>query len=320
MYVSGTDLFGLINYFVSSVGLLVDYKPSQIAITLDEELEVRSDALIHIELRDEGVVPFEVILHNETHRVFEGVVLNALSKQLSIRLANGKVIEELVYEKGERIRWEMTETQSTEVGTVLRFIPNNEIFSITTLSAPIFESYLRRLSYLHGGTRFSLTTADGTKNFVAERGILDLFDAISSPFQLMHQPIVVNGQSGELSLELIMAYHSWTDDHIYCYMNNGRAVAGGTHEDGLSLALTQLRERIKLPETMKNGIILLVSMIYPDATWAGCVKERINNPELTTLVSDLIVDEVERWLLARPQVLDEIRTTQTFRSADFWIA
>ncbi len=100
------------------------------------------------------------------------------------------------------------------------------------------------------------------------------------PYQLMNTPIHIEASEGRLRLELVFAYHSWTEDWRWCFINNGRAVQGGSHEKGLRDAFGQIHEKLKLrrnPKRGRNGIVALMSVIYPNVVWGGCIKARIGS-------------------------------------------
>jgi len=150
---------------------------------------------------------------------------------------------------------------------------------------------LRRLSYLHRGVRFSISFGEEREEYCSERGIVDLFDAVSAPYQIPHEPIHLVGEDGALQLEAVFAFHSWTEHGLWNFINNGRAVEGGTHVKGLNDALDKIYWkyiRAKMPKARRNGVVGVHSIRYPDAVWEGCIKARIGNPELREMVCDLV--------------------------------
>ncbi|MDB5337664.1 MAG: gyrase subunit [Planctomycetaceae bacterium] len=318
MYVGSKDLFGLINYLVCPVALSLSQRATAIAVTVDEAITVQSDAPLAMRLVDGRLAPFEEITLKTDRHSYEATVLNALSEELTVCVRTAQHTERACFQKGILISHEVTAAESQELGTTLRFKPDPEIFQITEVSAAIFLSYFRRLSFLHSGTRFSFTAGGTTQHFYTENGIRDLFQSITAPYQLMHQPIHFVGQEGLLRLELSMAYHSWSDHHFWCFINNGRAVQGGTHEDGLLLALKQLKKKLKLPEHFHNGMIAVASIQYPEAVWQGCIKAKIGNPELKSMVAKLVVSETEKWLQDQPAVASQIAKLQTFQFPEAW--
>lgn len=317
MYVGSNDQFGLINYFVCPVALHLANKATHIRMTIGESIEMTSDAVVSVEEHDGRLIPFEEFREDPKGYEFEGTILTALSERLSVTLIRDGVQQELQYAKGVRLSHATSKCDEPD-GTSLRFAPDPEFFRVLSVSSALIESYLRRLSYLHSSVTFSVTVAGQTQEFSRPRGIRDLFTAISSPYQIMHAPIEITAQEGHLQVELAMAYHSWSDDHLWCFINHGRAVEGGTHEKGLRNAFRRIRRRLKLSDRANNGVVAVASIRYPDAVWQGCIKSRIGNPELVTMVSQLVLDATMAWLKDHPEVVEEIRQMEIFQFPEVW--
>ena len=102
---------------------------------------------------------------------------------------------------------------------------------------------------------------------------------------------------------------------------NGRAVQGGTHERGLKDAFGQIHDKLKIRRSSKygrNGIVALMSIIYPDVVWGGCIKASIGSPELREIVSRLVVTNVLSWIDSHPEVAEELKQLQIFQFPDVW--
>lgn len=321
MYVGSTGFFGLIHYLVGPVALLLTREPSRIDVTLkDASFEVESDGKPLLKLAEDGrITPFESFEDPVNGHGYEGCVLNALSRSLIVLAADASSSRTISYECGRRINHEL----SMDIGLVTRlsFTPDPSIFTVCELSPAIFESYLRRLSYLHPKVRFSVTYADQSREFAAPGGIRDLFDSISAPYQLLHTPVHITAMSGRLRLELVFAYQSWVQSSLCCFVNNGRAVEGGTHEYGLLRALDLLYIGLKLarkPKRQRNGVVGVMSIYYPEVVWYGAVRHRICSPELVEMVSDLVVTNVMCWVARHPDVAHQLTQLETFQFPDSW--
>jgi DNA gyrase/topoisomerase IV subunit B len=323
MYVGSTELFGFINYLVCPVALLLGRRPTRIAIAAgDGGFAVESDVAIPIEETSGGrYVPFEEISDLGQGHNFDGIVLNALSERLAVEVRREHRSETLTFRRGARESHHAAIGHSDGPKTTLRFAPDTSIFTVTDLSPAVFESYLRRLSFLHRGVRFSIGSGGEMREFYAERGIVDLFASVAAPYQLLHDPIHIAAEDGPLHLEAVFAYHSWKENGLWCFINDGRAVLGGTHEEGLRDALDRLYRRFKLPKSPKahrNGVVGIMSIRYPDTVWEGCIKAKIGNPELRGMVCNLVVRRATEWLQGRPEIIGQLRHLQTFQFPDAW--
>jgi DNA gyrase subunit B len=245
-------------------------------------------------------------------------VLNALSQELHVSVCTGAHQEDWHFFDGVLAEHETTEAADMRSGTVLRFKPDSSLFNVIEVSDAAFTSYFRRLSYLHTGVRFSFEAGGNRSEYHAPHGITELFTAIAAPYQLMHEPIHITARDGDLTLELVMAYQSWSDNDLWCFINNGRAVEGGTHEQGLIQALKLLKKRLPLREGFRNGVVAIASIHYPGAFLEGCIKSRVGNPELKGMVARVVVNSVVEWLEARPSLLTQIRQLETFQIPEAW--
>ncbi|MDG3007530.1 hypothetical protein [Paludisphaera mucosa] len=323
MYVGDRGFFGFIQYLVCPVVLTLSRGAKRVAVTVEAGgFVVESDAVVPIGESTSGrLVPFEECPVSRPGHDFEGTVLNALSERLTVEVREGRRLVTLAFRRGALESRREMEVRSEEPGTTLRFVPDTSIFTITDLSPEIFRSYLRRLSFLHHGVRFSLNVGGDVREYFAPRGIVDLFDSVAAPYQLLHEPIHFVAEEGDLRLEAAFAYQSWTGDAVCCFINNGRAVEGGTHEQGLKDALHRIYRDFKLPKSLKadrNGVVGVVSIRYPGAVWEGCIKARIGNPELREMVRDLFIRGALEWQRDHPEVAKQLPKIRTFAFPEIW--
>lgn len=323
MYVGSLGFFGFVQYLVCAMALLLERRPSRVAVArADGQFVMECDAALAIEeLPDGRLSPFENPACEGPGLGFEGTVLNALSERLTVEIAGEPRGETLAFRRGARESHEAAAGDAGTPSTRLRFVPDASIFTVTEVSPTIFQSYLRRLSFLHPETRFSIDLGGQTREYSAGRGIVDLFDSIAAPYQLVHEPIHIVADEGRLQLEAVLAFHSWTERQVWCFVNRGRAIDGGTHEQGLHDALDRLdrawhRTRGRKPP--RNGVVGVMSIVYPDAVWEGCLKEKVGNPELRGLVRELVVRGATEWLQRRPEAAAQLRDLERFHFPDIW--
>ncbi|MEO1526643.1 MAG: hypothetical protein AAFX06_14500 [Planctomycetota bacterium] len=319
MYVGSTGFFGVIHYLVDATNLILQHSPSKLAFSIDGlEFSIGSDVVLPVfENENGGRFPFECFRRDGNSVFSHGPVLTALSDRLSYsERSTGGVTIEYAYRNGARtvpcgVKW------PDEFRSHLSFAPDATLFDEVPISNYNLASYLRRISYLHPGTEFSLDDNGRKSTFRAENGIRDMFVGFASPYQLVHEPIVLQRTDGPFSMEFVFALHSWKNDVCCSFVNKGRAVEGGTHQDGLERAVTQMRDEVF---ATSNGVVGLLSIHYPKVQWHGCIKATVRNPELTGLVCDSIVNETMAYLDRNPVVFDQIKHAQTFQFPDAWLS
>ena len=316
MYIGSTGFFGTIHYLVDATNLILQHSPSVLEFCADQTgFAINSDVALPVHHDKSGKrYPFESFCHNGNAAISHGPVLTALSEFLtySERSDGGNI--QYAYRNGSRSETDLARWPA-EFRSHLRFAPDPAIFDDIAISNYNFNSYLRRLSYLNPSTRFTFND-NGIKHvFHAENGLVDMFEGFAAPYQLVHEPICLRASKGNFSLEFVFALHSWRNDICFAFVNKGRAVEGGTHETGLDLAIEHLRTKMF---STSNGVIGLLSIQYPDVQWEGCIKAKIRNSELESLVYDSIVDETDGWISKHPVVLEQIKNAQTFQFPDAW--
>ena len=317
MYVGGTDFFALINYLVCPFNLLLSHKAQKIDVAVDDTgFHIQSDAELTIEQKDGRLIPFEYFTNALGHG-FEGPVLTALSEFLIIRTINKGKIWSAEYRQGQRVLFKVHQNDSLSNSTKMRFAPDLSIFSVSHVSKFVFDSYFRRISHLYKGVQFRLTVGASTIEYYSENGILEMFQAFSTPFQLLHEPIHIHASYGVLRLELVFAFHSWRQNWVLPFVNNGRAVEGGTHETGLMAAFEDLSEQIT-SKKLGNGVIAIMSIIYPDVVWEGCIKREIVDEKLHSIIKDLVVEHSLAWVKNRPDVAKQLAAMQIFQFPELW--
>lgn len=317
MYVGGTGYFGLINYLVCPFNLLLSYNARHIDVSVDDSgISIQSDALCKLELIDGKIIPFEHFSDALGHG-FDGPVLTALSKVLQISAVTKDEIWQIEYDQGVRVSFEVQDVNRKIPSVQMQFAPDKNIFSIDRISTAIFDSYFRRISHLYAGVQFRLTVAGKTTEYYSEQGMFDLFQSYSAPYQLLHEPFHIQATEGDLRFETVFAFHSWKENLVIAYVNNGRAVEGGTHEAGLLSGFEQLSRTIT-SNKISNGIIAVTSIIYPDVVWEGCIKREIRDEKLYTLIENLVITKTLELLKSRPDIASELEQIQLFQFPELW--
>ena len=317
MYVGSKDLFGLINYLVCPFNLLLSYGASWIDISVNEgTFEIISDAHVKLEETPNGIVPFEVF-HSVFGHGFEGPILAALSSSLMVSIVIDHQCSILQYRRGQRVAIVIQESQDEQAITKLTFVPDGEIFENTNLSEYVFHSYFHRISHLHPGVRFRFISQNSTTEYFSANGIRDLFHSFSASFQILHKPIHIQATSDTLRLELIFAFHSWKENWILPFINHGLAVEGGSHETALNKALNKVKVNLKLP-AKSNGVIAVMSVIYPEVVWEGCIKAKIRDKTLYKVVKRLVFDGTMEWVGKHPDVVEHLTQLRIFQFPELW--
>lgn len=252
--------------------------------------------------------------------------VNALSKQLHVKVErDGKVYEQR-YEKGIPIH-DVQETGTTHrTGTSVHFRPDDSIFTTTTYERPILERRLRELAFLN--KKIKITFSDFrekdeagqhyTKEFYSEGGISEYLLEIQAQMKrtaLLEQPLQAEffNEEARVSVAFALLYNKDDKEIIYSYVNNINTIEGGTHVQGFRRALVRLMrqygEREKIfekakvqieSEDFREGLGAIISVKVPEPQFEGQTKGKLGNSEIVGIVDKCVVGILEAYLEENP--------------------
>ena len=289
-------------------------------------------------------------------------VVNALSVWMDVTVCRDGGKYFLRFENGghpvghlERIG----DSTPEERGTRVHFKPDPTIFTETTVY--VYETiynHMRQMAFLNGGINITLTDLrtkeeggnpkeDGSPrvdNFLYNGGIREYVKYIdTNKTSINPEPIYCEGAQevtladgvtkqrvyGEVALQ-------WTDsysqDCVYSFCNNISTKEGGTHVDGLNMALSRvLNNYAKAFKMLKDGdknftvddcrerLTCVISVKHPNPQYEGQTKTKLGNSEVKKIVSDIIGDDLRRYLDENPaearQIIEKLQLASRAREA-----
>ena len=254
-------------------------------------------------------------------------VVNALSKALTavvkrdgseykMEFAKGMPTTKLLKKKG----------QARGTGTAITFTADPTIFPKTHYNPETLRARLETVSFLHKGVKVTFVDQvnDTRVSYQHHRGIADYLGQVlkersarpihDDPFGLEKE----NGPPGNERVELVLQWTESTDEHIRSYVNGITTAAGGSHENGLRAGLMKaVRNYIEThsltprgvkitPEDIREGLVAILSVFIPDPQFQGQTKDRLNNPEVQSIVEGALRPALEQWLNQNASVAEQI--------------
>jgi topoisomerase-4 subunit B len=316
MYVGCTSFFGFVQYLVSAFDIMLDHGATWIEFEVARNFRLSSDARVPIRLNDRGALePFEAAGHVKPRHSPDAIILMALSEKFRVTQNDGETETTLTTSYGERESFQQSPAVPSKPGITLEFSPDVTIFSVVAVSPAVAHSYCKRTACLHPGVVFRIKNADEVTEYKSTEGIRDFFTAITTPYQILHKPIHIQESDGDLSVETVFAFHSWTENRIWSFANKGRVADGGTHEAGMLDAIAPLHNR---QADSAVGVLAVLAIDYPRVAYEGCIKARISNPELRERVAKLVTVGLGRWVRDNPDEVEYLKTIERFQFADIW--
>ncbi len=249
--------------------------------------------------------------------------VNALSEWLEVEVSqNGKIYKQ-VYNRGVPQRSLAVVGKTDKTGTKVTFFPDAEIFETITFKYETLKTRLKELAFLNKGLRITLTDKrEGkarTDTFCYEGGIRELVQEINHGNEtLFAEPLYFEEQEGTTVCEIALQYNESYNEVIYSYANNVNTIDGGTHVEGLKLALTKiindagkklniLKDSDKLTgEDVREGITAVVSVKLENAQFESQTKDKLNNSFIRAFVNKCVAERFGTYIEEHPQEAREL--------------
>lgn len=247
-------------------------------------------------------------------------VVNALSLWLEVEVHKDGNIYYQKYENGGHPVNPLKiigECDNSDTGTIVTFLPDPEIFEETTIfDYDVLKQRVRELAFLNRGLTLKLydERTDNEDVFMYEGGISEYVKMINQNRTPIHETILdINGTENDISIEVAMQYNESYTGCIYSFVNNINTPEGGTHEEGVRLALTRILNKYAtnnnllknnddslLFDDVKEGITLIVSCKHPNPQFEGQTKTKLGNIEVRQIASKIFGEGLERFLMENP--------------------
>lgn len=208
-------------------------------------------------------------------------------------------------------------------GTKIFFRPDDEIFRRVQFHADAIRQHLEDVSYIHAGLKlvFIDETHDQRFELHHPEGLTGYLARILAEDQrkpVHEQVFAVEKDEDKIRVECVLKWTESTDEQVRSYVNGIRTRAGGTHESGFRsgvakaiknyLEVHNIRQKglSITPDDMREGLVGIVSVFHPDPMFQGQTKDRLNNPEMASLVDGIVRPALETWLNSNPSAADAI--------------
>ncbi len=346
MYIGSTGEKGLHHL----VWEIVDNAVDEALAGFCDDIEVIIDKGDIIEVRDDGrgiptginektglstVETIFTVLHaggkfgGEGYKVSGGLhgvgasVVNALSKWLEVRIYRDGNVYYQRFEKGGHPVDTLKIIDSCDIertGSTIRFEPDETIFRETThFDYDTLYKRLQEIAFLNKGLRinlYDLREDDKHDTFLYNGGIIEYVEMLNRNKTVLHDDVIyLSGEEDGIQFEVACQYNDGYNSNIYSFTNNINTYEGGTHEDGVKLALTRVinkyarnnkilkdKDEALTGDDVREGLTMIISCKHPDPQFEGQTKTKLGNSEVKKIASDVFGNGFERYLMENPSV------------------
>jgi DNA gyrase subunit B len=240
---------------------------------------------------------------------------------LEVEVCRNDRIYRQEYARGEAITPVREISAATgRTGTLVRFLPDPEIFGGTQFDYSYFEEPLREMAFLTLGLHIELRD-DRTGQravFIAPRGLVDFVTYLNRDLDVLHPPIFIQDTIDQVRIEIALQYTTGAEERIRYYANHSHNRIGGTHRLGFQAALTHTLKSFGREagadtnilnlkdDDIRVGLTAVVSVQLPEPQFESQSKLRLNNPEVQSLVAGVVRKQLGDYLAANPKVVARI--------------
>ena len=247
-------------------------------------------------------------------------VVNALSKNVVVRVHLNGNIHEIRFERGKTTQPLTIVGDTDHTGTEVTFLADDEIFEEVVYEFDTLKERLQEMAFLTKGLRITLTDARGEEpkeeSFHYEGGIREFVKHCNRHKDLIYDKIMyAEGMKDGVYVEVALQHSDTYNENIFSFVNNINTPEGGMHVVGFKAAYTQVlndyaRKNGLLKESDKNlsgddvreGLTVVISVKIAEPQFEGQTKQKLGNSEARGAVAAIVSDGLNFFLEQNPKV------------------
>lgn len=336
MYIGSTDKRGLHHLIWEIVDNSIDEvlngygKKIKIILHSDKSVSVEDEGRgVPVGMHASGMSTPEVIytvLHaggkfeNSGYKVSGGLhgvgasVVNALSKWMEVTIKREGYTHYIRFENGGKVKIPLKKLEKTsKTGTLVRFLPDPDIFSTDTFSFTTVCERMQESAFLLKGLTVEVIDEEDNKHeiFCYENGLKSFVEYLNDGKSELHKVVHFESVRDGINVEVAFQYTDTYAENLISFANNVKTIDGGSHEVGFKTALTKVfndyaRNNGYLKAKDKNfegtdtreGLTAIISLQIPEnlLQFEGQTKSKLGTPQARTVVENVVSEKLQFFL------------------------
>jgi topoisomerase IV subunit B len=230
--------------------------------------------------------------------------VNALSREFIVRSHREGQFVEASFKQG-KLKNEKKGKATEPDGTLIRFIPDPDIFKQTEFRPEHVERRLRHYSYLNSGLKLIYNG----KVFQSRNGLLDL---VMEDLQADgSEPIYAPLHYSEKTLEFCFTHsNSRYGETFYSFVNGQYTSDGGTHlsafREGLLKAVNEYGHEKFEGDDVRESMVGAVAIRLKDPVFESQTKNKLGNTEIRTDLVNRVREELLHFFNRNKEIAEKI--------------
>jgi len=245
-------------------------------------------------------------------------VVNALSALLEVEVRRDGYTWTQAYDRGAPMGPLERGAETSDLGTIITFWPDDGIFETTEWNFETLSSRLQEMAFLNRNLAISITDERQEEKREARYqyagGIADFVRHLNGSKEPVHASVIEFGEEGDgIAAEIAMQWNASYTPSVYTFANTINTAEGGTHEEGFRAALTTVvnkyaRDQKLLREKddnltgddVREGLTAIVSVKLAEPQFEGQTKTKLGNTEAKSFVQKACNDHLRDWFDRNP--------------------
>ena len=247
-------------------------------------------------------------------------VVNALSERLEVVVDRNGHRHHMAFSRGKTIQKLTILGKTKATGTIVRFKPDPDIFTVLEFHYSTLADRLRQLAFLNGGLTITLVDEREDQHkvdtFHAEGGLVQFVAWLNRNKKPLHpKPVAFSTVKDEVEVDVALQYEDGYNENIFTFVNNINTHEGGTHLTGFKAALTRTvnetakksgvlkKEDFTLSgEDVREGLTCVLHIKVKEPQFEGQTKTKLGNSEVEGIVRQVINEHLGTFLDENPSV------------------
>jgi topoisomerase-4 subunit B len=237
--------------------------------------------------------------------------VNALSSYMlmqSFREGETKAVE---YKQAHIVEDSAVASTSQANGTLVNFIPDEEIFGDYSYKEEFVESLLKHYAFLNSG----LVIHFNGKKLLSKNGLVDLLNEYMTSDPLYP---VIHLQGEDIEIAITHTNESQSREEYYSFVNGQFTTQGGTHLSAFKESVSRVIKEFYSSKNfeysdIRSGVIAAVAIKVEEPVFESQTKTKLGSrdigpegPTVAKFIGDFVKKELDNYLHKNPDTTDAL--------------
>ena len=264
-------------------------------------------------------------------------VVNALSKSMQVVIYRDGLISSIEFENGGHVKSPLkTVGKSNKTGTIVKFLPDPEIFKNCNFSYTTIVERMQESAFLLSGLTIEVIDEEDKKEakFHYDNGLISFVEYINEGKNTLHKVLNFSNVKQKIEVNIALQYTDTYNENILSFVNNVKTIDGGTHEVGFKTGITKaFNDYAKNNNLFKGkdgsldgadvreGLSAVISLKIPEELlqFEGQTKGKLGTPEARSVAESITYEAIKFYLEENKEValniLDKAMKSKIAREA-----